>query len=331
MHLKDIIKGANVLFVPVLSMRSYENGLYKLNCDGNMARVLSLIYKSGIKKADIMIPDIDRLLMSDFYELNDRLVQKGLDTKISFIHNKCYGNNAYETRKALELLIPDVNYNSYDYIITEPQEATIQLILNEDIDNDKLIYWCVASETVNYSPWFTKEFKDSDKWIANNITTICATQSQVDFLKGKSVKDTFYDAKFSDMKIIFFPFRLSDPSYQWGKFRNMIKRLRKENVKNFEIIVTDPNNSLDEDIKRQEGYVHVDSCFPVYISILKGKPIIPYFENADEIKHISIEEMIMYKCNIICYNNTEIPNVSNVLKVSDDEEFYQALKRLILK
>lgn len=328
------LNGANFLFVPVLSMRDYSTNKYKLNCDGNMARVLSIIYKgeiNGIRinHAVINIPSLDKLMQSDFKELKNKIIQKGIDDKITFIFNNNYGINAHDTRMTPKLIDDINNINSFDYIVTEPQYLTKQLINDDSINNNKLIYWCVASETINYSPWFTKEFKEDDKWIASKITTICATDSQVKYLKGKSKLGEFYNANFSDMKIIFFPFRISDESYQWNKFFNMLKRLKSEGVRNYKVLVTDPNNSLEN---ISDDFISIiDSSFPLYISILKGKPIIPYFENADEVLHISIKEMEMYKCEIICYNNHSIQDDTNIYKVSNDEEFYAKLKELIEK
>jgi hypothetical protein len=133
------------------------------------------------------------------------------------------------------------------------------------------------------------------------------------------------------MKIIFFPFRLSDPSYKADTLKEMIKKLNQE-VSNFKVIITDQNESSEADeLLKLDNVIKMKADFPVYLSILKGRPIIPYFENADEIKHISIEEMIKYDCEIICYENKELPDRSNIIKVKDDKTFYIALKRTIQK
>lgn len=326
--IREKIKNKNVLFIPVFSMRSYETGEYKLNCDGNMARVLSMIYKSEIKHADILIPVAEKLDKNDYNELIEKVKSKGLDNIIEFKENSGYGENAKETRNSEKFLIA---FEHYDLIITEPQKCTEMLINDSKIDNDKITYWCVASETISYSPWFTREYKERDIEIAAKVTTACATQSQVLYLKGKSYRDEFYNADFSDMKIIFFPFRLSDPSYKAGTFKEMIKKLNQE-ANNFKVIITDPNESSEADeLLKLDNVIKMKADFPVYLSILKGRPIIPYFENADEIKHISIEEMIKYNCEIICYENKELPDRSNIIKVKDDETFYIALKRTIQK
>ena len=332
--IRERISNKNVLFIPVVSMRSYETKKYKLNCDGNMARLLSIIYQSSIKKATIVVPDKSNIDLLDFRELSKKIYDKGLSEIVEFAFNEGYGDNAKETRESeriflnLEKGVGDI----YDLIITEPQICTKQLIDDESIENQKLIYWCVASETINYSPWFTREFKEYDKYISSRISTACATQSQVEYLKGLSYKDEFYNANFSDVNIVFFPFRLSDPSYKAELFIDMIKRLNDDGVKNFKVIITDPNTSdISDDFTKLENVIKVQADFSVYLSILKGKPIIPYFENADEVKHISIEEMVKYGCEIICYENKELPDTSNIIKVKSDETFYTALKKTIQK
>ena len=334
--IREKIKNKNVLFIPVFSMRSYETGRYKLNCDGNMARVLSMIYKSEIMHADILIPAIERLDKDDYNELIEKVKSKGLDNVIEFKENSGYGENAKETRDSEKIYRSLIEskmsvFEHYDLIITEPQKCTEMLINDDKVNNDKMIYWCVASETISYSPWFTREYKEIDIKIAAKVTTACATQSQVLYLKGKSYRDEFYNADFSDMKIIFFPFRLSDPSYKADTLKEMIKKLNQE-VSNFKVIITDPNESSEADeLLKLDNVIKMKADFPVYLSILKGRPIIPYFENADEIKHISIEEMIKYNCEIICYENKELPDRSNITKVKDDKTFYIALKRTIQK
>lgn len=327
--IRDRIAWNYALFVPVYSMRSYETGKYKLNCDGNMARVLSMIYDSNVLFADILIPSGNMLDRNDFLELKRKVRNKGLEKKISFKHTAGYGANAKETR-ASNMIInipPGINKQSYDVVIVEPQTAVIDASIV--YGNDKIIYWCVASETISFSPWFTKDYKDLDKYLAQNFVTACATQSQVDYLGGLSYKDEFYNPKFSDTKIIFFPFRLSDESYQWEKFQQMVFQLCHDGVKDFSVIITDPNASVKT--SNIQNVTFAPSSSPIYISILKGKPIIPYFEKADEVKHIGIEEMVMYNCDIICYDNKELPDTSNIYKVNDDIAFYDTLKGLVTK
>lgn len=326
--IRDRIERKYVLFIPVYSMRSYETGKYKLNCDGNMARVLSMIYSSNPLFVDIYIPSNNMIDQDDFIALKRKLFNKGIDKKVRFIHTK-YGANAKETRALNTILNTDMNYGraSYDVVIVEPQVSVIDASILYGKTN--VIYWCVASETISYSPWFTKDYKDLDKYLAQNFVTACATQSQVDYLGGLSYKDEFYNPEFSDTKIIFFPFRLSDESYQWEKFQQMIYQLCKEGVRDFSVIVTDPNASIKT--SNIPNLVFAPSSSPIYVSILKGKPIIPYFEKADEVKHIGIEEMVMYNCDIVCYDNKELPDSNNIYKVNDDLAFYDALKGLLTR
>lgn len=323
--LKEKLRNKNVLFIPVFSMRDYKTGKYKLTCDGNMARILSIVYSSQLNNCMITIPRKERLDLDDFKHLTVKLRDKKIEDKITFRYDDGYGENAKETRssKSFNFIKEKDMYDSFDYIISEPQQVTEELI--KHFDNTKLIYWCVASETISYSPWFTREYKEVDKWIASKILTICATSSQVNYLNGKSVKGEFYLPEFSKMKIIFFPFRISDESYKWKLFVSMVNNLIDEGAKNFRVLYTDPNNSSSD---LSDVFIKVQADFPIYIAILKGQPIIPYFENANEIKHISIEEMAMYNCNIICYKTDEI-KCKNITMVNNDHEFYEELKKKV--
>ena len=326
--LKEKIKNKVALFIPVISMRDYATGLYKLNCDGNIARILSMVYQSDIILAYITVPVYEKIDKDDFRELQLKLIDKGIKNKVTFIYSGLYGDNAAETRRSnhnVNFLFDVISPESIDIIIVEPQGITKQLINSSLIDNEKLIYWCVASETKYHSPWFTREFKEDDKFISGIIATACATDSQVEYFGEKAYKEEFYNPKFSDSKIIFFPFRLSDQSYQSGLFIEMICRLKSEGIKNFKVLITDPNQSCIE----VPDAIIVQSDHSIYTAILKGKPIIPYFENADEVKHISIEEFCMYKCEVICYDNREIAYGDNIHQVPNDECFYRELKKLI--
>lgn len=332
--IKDKIRNKIAAFIPVLSMRDYQTGKYKLNCDGNMMRVLSMIYESGVKHAYITIPKLQKIDEHDFGELKKRIESKfGTLSLISFVYSDSYGSNAKETR--------DCRFIHYEIskllaaaevVIIEPQGMILNLLdfKNNDV-NEKLIYWCVASCTENYTPWFVKDYELIDKRIAEEIPTACATKTQVEFLKGKAYHEEFYNPKFSDMKIIFFPFRLSDPSYQAEKFRDMIIKLNQKANNSFKVLYSDPNISGIFDGMEEYDILKVPSDFALYISILKGAPIIPYFENADEVKHISIEEMAMYKCQIVCYDNDEIQRCENVhmIKKDDDYAFFNKLLELV--
>jgi hypothetical protein len=320
------IENKKVLFIPIYSMRSYKTGKYKMLNDGNMARILSKIYSSNVKSAHVLIPE--QYEIEDFEDLNN-FVER-LKINVTFLQVKCYGENANETRNTLRFINDkELNLlercNNYDVIISEPNMTTYALM--ESKIKSKLIYWCVASKTSEICPWFVEEFADMDYKIAQNVKTAVLTKTQMFYLKGKSFVDTdFYKAELFDYKTIFFPFRLSDKSYKAKIFRKIIEELKSEGINNFKVLFTDPNNS---GIFEEDGtFVKVDSSKDVYLSILKSKPIIPYFEDSNNMLHISIFEFDYYGCKIIMYENDNIKPESAVF-IKNDSEIKEALKNAL--
>ena len=54
MTIEQIINKKRVLLIPIISMRSYETGLYNLMSDGNVSRIISKLACSDFKKATVL-------------------------------------------------------------------------------------------------------------------------------------------------------------------------------------------------------------------------------------------------------------------------------------
>ena len=316
----EIIKSKNVLFIPIFSMRDRQTNVYNLFADGNMSRIVSKIKSSDIESATVLIPEKVCNL--------DKIEEQVKDKNVNF--KKCYGykENAKQTREEVDDFLTfidnNLEYDSYDVIISEPNFLTYELANR----NVKLVYWCVASKTSTYEPWFVKEYAEIDKLIASKVDTAVLTNSQVEYLEGKSFVDkNFYDANKFDIKIIFFPFRLTDESYHVKEFVEIINNIRMCGFNNFRVLFTDPNNSglIEED----EIFKKVSCDKELYISILKGKPIIPYFEDSNNVVHISIYEFMFYECEVIMFENENINfETANFIKnIYDTEEILKKYLR----
>ena len=324
-YLDDRIKDSKVLFIPVYSMREYTTGKYKLLNDGNMNRVISKVFSAKPKKATILIPEVSNI--SDFEELKKFISNCGLSQVISFVECSGYKENANATRKTVNEFLSIYKELktkiSFDLIVSEPNFLTSVMSLSDEY-HEEIIYWCVASKTSTYSPWFVEEFAALDKVIAEKVKTAVLTKTQVEYLQGKSFVDSnFYCPELFDYKTIFFPFRLSDKSYHAEEFKNTINELLSEGVSGFKVLFTDPNES---NIFEENGvFKKVSSDKDVYLSILKSKPIIPYFEDSNNVLHISIFEFMYYGCDVIMFENDNIKyeksiilddlkNLKNILK-----------------
>ena len=308
MMLAEKIRDKRVLFVPIYSMRNYQTGQYELEHDGNYNRVLSLLAKHTFTKADVLIP------------ANAVLPKKPND--VDFIVSASYGKNAKATRDT-ENLFDDVialfEHNKYDIIVVEPNALTLQLIAHfRNITMlDKLVYWCVASATECGTPWFVQEYASTDKQIASTVVTACASQSQVEYLQGKSyLEESFYNPEVFDYQTIFFPFRLTDQNYHANEFAEIVKQLQNTpGLKPFKVLYTDVNSSGLFD--NFDNFVRVSSDHDTYLQVLKGRPIIPYLENDNMLEHVSIHEFLYYNCKVIMLNQKHKRDNPNIIYIDN--------------
>ena len=291
----------NVLFVPVYSMRSRITGKYNLENDGNMARILSILFQDLLKSAIVLVPEENRC--EGLNVIKDKCKELSFD--VEFVHTNAYGENAKQTRievaKFNEVLD---NLDGIDYVVSEPNYLTLDLCLRKEAAeiSPKIIYWCVASVTTKRKPWFVVEYAPVDIAIAEKCLTITMTKSQADELGGNSIVDSkaFYNPEIFDVKYIYFPFRLTDENYCVDIFLEAVLELLKCEYK-FVVLYSDPNSSqlFDSLLSMYPNvFVKVSSEKDVYLSILKGKPIIPYLEDSD-VLHISEKEFEYYDCDVI--------------------------------
>ena len=323
----EMVSGKNVLFVPTYSMRSYETGKYDLSADGNFARVLSLIKNSDCRYVTVAVPKLDMLKDGTIDYLRDLVV----DHDVSFATINGYGANANATRFSHELFqeVVSIAY-TYDLIVVEQEQLALDLIHSRKVDNSKLVFWCVASHVKGHEIWFVDGHKNLDKLIASEIPTVCANEKQVGWLGGKSFVGFFYDANGTFKPTVFFPFRLSDPEYHfYDKFIPFMDGIMGSPEIAYDILVTDPNSSLNKLKLGHQRPLVVPSDHALYMAILKGKPIVPYFAEIDVIRHISIEEIVQAGCYVICYKNKTYDRIPNVHMAEDDEEFKRLLKHAI--
>ena len=316
----EIVTGKSVLFAPVYSMRSHKTGKYDLAADGNFHRVIGCIRKYKPKRAIVLIPDDDKLADKHFYmhipEVNG--------TDLVFVPAVLYGANAYETRKTLYMLPNCVDVGKLDTIIAEPQNLVLHLgFITYNVD---LYYWCVATSTDDWPVWFVDEFREVDKQIAQYIPTIVATEAQAKALGGEAFVDDFYFRQ-KQKKIIYFPFRLSDPNYEFESLQLLVNRLRARGyADDFTVLLPD----LNESVTVPSGSLKlVPSDHDVYQAIINGKPIVPYFEHMDRLPHISIYEMLDAGCKIVTWDCEDARKYDTIIPVTSYEGFENEIVRLI--
>lgn len=325
------VDGKRLLLVPTYSMRSYKTSKYDLTKDGNMARILSFIKTCNAEYIEVFVPPASNLTTATLRMLIDE--EANARGRVKFTSSSGYGKNAAETRgsellatHAMAEFISAYASTPFDYIIVEQQRVATELIACKNIDNDMVIYWCVASYVEGKEVWFADKYKDIDRQIAQLVDTVTSTKAQCEWLGGKSHVGFFYDAEKLVRPTVFFPFRLSDPEYGfYDKFLVMMKGIQGSPDQACDILITDPNNSIRHDEVSFLEHLVVSGDKPLYNAILKGKPIVPYYADIDTIKHIAIEEIVQAGCHVICYKNETYLGRSNVHMAADDDEFFELL------
>lgn len=315
----EIVTGRSVLFVPVYSMRSHITGKYNLKTDGNFNRVMAVIRKYKPRIAVVTIPEPDKL--ADNFSINE---YKTDGVKLMFRHSSIYGENANATRKAQCLGDEFSDLTQFDVVVSEPQHVTLDMI--NSAHNINLYYWCIATSTDEWPVWFVDEFKELDALIASKVPTIVATEAQRKQLGSNAVVGDFYIPS-TNKRIIYFPFRTSDPNYEYEMLNVVLNRIRARGYANkFKLLIADVNESAG-DIPTYATLV--PSNHDVYNALLAGKPIIPYFEHMDRLPHISIYEMIDAGCKIITWDCEDARKYDTITTVTNYEGFEREIIKLI--
>ena len=126
-----------VLFIPIFSMRSYVTGIYKLENDGNMARIMSKLIELNYKHATVFIPK----LHTDITQFENKL--KEYKKNVTFVESNGYQENAAATRSEYEEFMNEIftKDKKYDIIISEPNVLTYKLVEMQKEKQFELIYW----------------------------------------------------------------------------------------------------------------------------------------------------------------------------------------------
>lgn len=314
-----ILPGKSILFIPVYSMRSHVTGKYNLKTDGNFNRVMAVIRKYKPRIAVVTIPDADKL--ADNFSLSDYKID---GVRLMFRHSPIYGENANATRKALYFDGAFSDPTSFDVVISEPQYVTLGML--NSMENINLYYWCVATSTDEWPVWFVDEFKELDALLASNVPTIVATEAQREQLGSNAVVGDFYIPS-PKKKKIYFPFRISDPNYEYEMLKLLLNHIRARGYADkFKLLIADVNESAD-DIPTYATLVPSDH--DVYNALLAGKPIVPYFEHMDRLPHISIYEMIEAGCKIVTWDCADARKYDTITTASSYQDFEDAIVKLI--
>lgn len=293
------------LVVPIYSMRSYKTGKYSILKDGNFKLHIN---RMNWKKDLLVVPDKCSDL-EEFKSLN--IIPKENIVKAQ------YGKNAYETRKSFW----ENNEQLSDYGLTIVTDMPRYKGPCKSINN-----FNITKDPKN-PRWYIDEFINDDVEqvkIAEKTYVLNETQKKYLVSQGAPKDKIIVSTKVISKKYfdvvgtclpndlpefdIFFPFRISDPAYQFDD----IVETNQEKI----ILITDPNESYKGFYK---NIVKKRFTKREYYGILELRPKVYYYENPEKIFHPGLADFIYFNCDITSIWN--IPTLKDVL-IEDENYFY---------
>jgi hypothetical protein len=104
-------------------------------------------------------------------------------------------------------------------------------------------------------------------------------------------------------KTIFWPFRISDKSYQFDAFLEMFER--EKLYETYDLVITDPNDTY----RGSHSYItKVKPSKAEYYDWLRAAPIVIMLDDVDTVLHPGTIEFFYYGCQVITLKNNLIPH-----------------------
>ena len=276
------IEGKKILYIPIISMRSYEDNLYDLTCDGNVNRFISnfLDIPKDVKyECSILLPS-SLSTTPESQDLIERFV-KETDNKVFIINMIAYpkggASQLRDMNGALDIFkYIQTEFESYDTIIYESNMLGALIEGVKPRYDFKTIYWCPVSKTTEINPEFLRKYEKVDlELVTKSDTTWVASANQLEYFQNylnKNCKQKVYNINLvtnlinprlkifefktnawilsqtdylisEGYKLIFLPFRLTDSGYHLNTIVNDIKTVSRAFGIKICVLYSDPNDS----------------------------------------------------------------------------------------
>lgn len=306
----------NVLWIPIFSMRSYDTGKYAILKDGNFQLTMARIIASQYDHITVAVPDD----ASDF-ESAKYLYRNAKPGKLSTLKLK-YGKNAVETREQFwdlnrKVLTDAIDkHQQFDRIITDITGYDIKSFHPVDV----VYNFNITKLPELDRPYIDKFWEEDIQSIRDSLFTTVINPRQKEYIveqfpeledkvkvhlkvaHTKLLQKSIVPAY--PPKTIFWPFRISDKSYQWEQFLAAFEQ-QKLHEQGWTIICTDPNDTL----KDSPGYVFkLKPTKEEYYAILQMKPIVVMLDDIDTVLHPGTIEIMHYGCPVVTYWSELIDN-----------------------
>lgn len=250
----------SILYVPMISMRSYETNLYDLTCDGNFNR-FSSVFLNVIKEFDKESKDLNILIVlpslsdctKESVKILDKLVEES-NRHITITHTDLFPSGGPKQERSLKPVAKLADYvkllariHNCSTVIYEANYLGVLLEGYKEASNHwKTIYWCPVSDTMTFQPDFLKKVTYVDQELAQ-----CCDY----MLVAVSAQKQYFDGYAQDKNNVIVLPMLIDPSLPMFKYETNYKLLKeindiKENEKRaiiyFPFRVTDPGYCFRE-------------------------------------------------------------------------------------
>ena len=326
-ELNCLVCNQRVLCIPIYSCFDYKTRKLNFKADGNVNRVLTTFYYvNTYQSLDIMAPSTGNNI-SWFIDS----VHNISDNRANVIFNDEIHSSSKIQRDLgfAKRVVESIDFKKYDVIICDSQFLTLE-ILDKHKADVQVIYWCPVCAVDGKTRDFLEPHRSIDKYIFSRVDyTIISSKDQLDYINKlrdecqcemtktiliEQLIDRQLDVfeystnedllieldKYSDWKIIFLPFRLTDMGYKFNSILTYLTNKFKDND-NCHVVVlyTNPNNcNIDSLAKNEdelrfihERFIQVSKDRDTYYTIIDHYGVfIPYFEDTRFINHAAIYE-----------------------------------------
>lgn len=306
-ELKFLLDGKSIVYVPIYSMFDHQSGLVDLECDGNVNRWMTNLYKSGQtwKKMVIFGPSRDLAKSEESFMSFKSKLERNFSS-FEYVESRAFSGGAKKQRSSAfpAEIFPDVldRLLECDVAIVESQELFRAFLAAKTSGqwDGKLVYWCPVCAT-SKTRSFLEESRDADlDCFRCSDHIIVATEEQATYLKMNmipisriTVAREFIDRELPMFKsydvdsealkevedaiksgklCIYLPFRLSDEGYKiWEILEVIYTRLVNGDLEAF---VPNLNGSSSQElVKLCKSHGCQLSDDQITLAISKFKPI----------------------------------------------------------
>lgn len=307
--LNAIVRGKDVIVVPVVSAIDRISCDWKLDNDGNVNRVIAMFDRVYMERSvNVILPECDE------HNIIDRWAERGLAREVTYVkyahgqHAKDQRVNASEMHKILRRKIRPGNI-----VFVESQSLAQMLLKDGDVD---IVYVLPVSSACGKTRSFTVGYEKIDREIMKGAraSVVCGSDQVTEFSDVPNLLfcpvlsngiDIEVEEGHSAKHVFYLPWRLTDEGYKLDKVIDGINAVKNE----FDVVVyTDPNNSMVE-LPPQWNAVKGSSARGEYYKMLRDPNVtVVYLEDLNFVNHAALWELCdpTARCEVIIDDGVDL-------------------------